>query len=99
MMRRALTGIASVSILAVTLGRRRRTHGPIATTALREAIPRRLIHPQAAARLRAAFRAPFHFPTRTVRKPREVVASATIEASLTTNELRRRPGMMTQFTV
>jgi hypothetical protein len=66
-------------------------HSPIAPTALREPIHRRPIHPKAdAARFPAAFRA-LRIPTRTVRKPQEVVASATIDASLTTNELRRRP--------
>jgi hypothetical protein len=63
-------------------------HSPIAATALREPIRRRPIHPEAAARFTAAFRALFRFPTRIVRKPQEVVASATIEASLTMNELR-----------
>jgi hypothetical protein len=66
-------------------------HSPTAATALRERIRRRPIHPEAAARFPAAFRALFRFPTRIVRKPQEVVASATIEGSLTTNEFRRRP--------
>jgi hypothetical protein len=65
-------------------------HSPIAATALLEPIPRRPIHPKAAARFPAAFRILFRFPTRTVRKPQAVVALATIEGSRTTNELRRR---------
>ena len=64
-------------------------HSPIAATARREPIHRRPIQPKAAARFPEAFRALLRFPTRTVRKLPEVVASATIEASLTTNELRR----------
>ena len=88
-MKRALTGIASGGILAVTIGWRRRTRSPIAATALREPMPRRAIHPKTAARFPAAFRAMLRFLTRTVRKPPEVVASDTIEASRTTNELRR----------
>jgi hypothetical protein len=58
--------------------------------ALLEPIPRGPIHPKAAARFPAAFRALLRFPTRTARKPQAVVALATIEASRTTNELRRR---------
>src|SRR5215472_16101946 len=65
-------------------------HSPIAVTALLEPMPRRPIHPKAAARLPAAFRALLRFSTRTVRKPQAVVALATIEASRTTNELGRR---------
>jgi hypothetical protein len=57
-------------------------HSPIAATALLEPIPRKPIHPQAAARFPAAFRALFRFPTRTVRKPQEVVILVTIEACL-----------------
>jgi hypothetical protein len=55
---------------------------PIGATALREPIPRRPIHPKAAARFPVAFRALFRFPTRTVRKPQEVVILVTIEACL-----------------
>ena len=65
-------------------------HSPIAATALREPIARKPIHPQATARCPAAIRGQFRFPTRTVRKPQEAEAWAIIEASLTTNELRRR---------
>ena len=63
----------------------------IAATARREPMHRKPIHRKAAARFPAAFRALFRFPTRTVRKPQEAVASATIEASLTTNELAAAP--------
>ena len=57
-------------------------HSPIAATALLEPIPRSPIHPKAAARFAAAVRALFRFPTRTVRKPQEVVILVTIEACL-----------------
>src|SRR6476469_10023657 len=57
-------------------------HSPIAATALLEPIPRRPIHPKAAARCPAAFRALFRFPTRTVRNPQEVVILVTITACL-----------------
>src|SRR5258708_34768545 len=57
-------------------------HSPIAATALLEPIPRRHIHPKAAARFPAAFRALFRFPTPTVRKPQEVVILVTITACL-----------------
>jgi hypothetical protein len=63
---------------------------PIGAPALREPIPRRPIHPKAGARFPAAFHALLRFPTRTVRKPQAVAALATIEASRTTNELRRQ---------
>src|SRR5215475_13082515 len=56
-------------------------HSPIAATALLEPTPRSPIHPRAAARFPAAFRALFRFPTQTVRKP-EVVILVTIEACL-----------------
>src|SRR5262249_45119969 len=64
------------------LGWRRRMLNPIAATALLEPIPRRPIRPKAAARFPAAFRTLFRFPTRTVRKPQEVVILVTIEACL-----------------
>src|SRR6516165_12203949 len=56
---------------------------PTAPTALREPIARRPIRPKAAARFAAgAFRAtPLAIPTRTIRQPRAVVASATIKTS------------------
>ena len=57
-------------------------HSPIAATALLEPIRRSPILPKAAARFPAAFRALFRFPTRTVRKPQEVVILVTIEACL-----------------
>src|SRR5438445_6220571 len=57
-------------------------HSPIAATALLEPIPRSPIHPKAAARFAAAVRALFRFPTRTVRKPQEVVILVTIMACL-----------------
>src|SRR5215510_8695012 len=57
-------------------------HRPIAATGLLEPIPRSPIHPKAAARFPAAFRALFRFPTRTVRKPQEVVILVTIMACL-----------------
>jgi hypothetical protein len=58
-------------------------HSPIAATALLEPIPHSPIHPKAA-RLDspAAVRALFRFPTRTVRKPQEVVVLVTIMACL-----------------
>src|SRR5262245_23934095 len=68
---------------------------PIAATALLEPIFRHPIPPKAAARFVAkAFRAPFRFPTRIVRKPQAVVALATIKASRTTNELDRFPAQL-----
>jgi hypothetical protein len=58
-------------------------HSPLAATALLEPIPRSPIHPKAAARFAArAFCALPRFPTRTVRKPQEVVTLVTIEACL-----------------
>jgi hypothetical protein len=57
-------------------------HSPIGATALLEPVPRSPIHPKAAARFPAAFRALFRFPTRTVRKPQEVVILVTIMACL-----------------
>src|SRR5262252_5456144 len=57
-------------------------HSPIAATGLLEPIPRSPIHPKAAARFPAAFRALFRFPTRTVQKPQEVVILVTIMACL-----------------
>jgi len=57
-------------------------HSPIAATVLLESIPLSPIHPKAAARFPAAFRALFRFPTRTVRKPQEVVTLVTIEVCL-----------------
>ena len=57
-------------------------HSPIAATVLLKPIPLSPIHPKAAARFPAAFRALFRFPTRTVRKPPEVVILVTIEACL-----------------
>jgi hypothetical protein len=57
-------------------------HSPIGATALREPIPRRPIHPKAAARFAArAFCALFRFPTRSVRKLQVVVALATIDSA------------------
>src|SRR5215470_7191119 len=58
-------------------------HSPIAAPALLEPMPRNPIHPKAAARFPAAFRALFRFPTRTVQKPQEVVTLVTIMACLT----------------
>ncbi len=84
MMKRSLTGIASVGILAVTVGvetanaQSYRRYGP-ARTYTSKATP-----PKAAALFAArAFRALFRFPTRTVRKPQAVVVLATIESSRT----------------
>src|SRR4029077_18652727 len=57
-------------------------HSLIAATARREPMHRRPIHRKAAARFPAAFRALFRFPTRTVRKPQEVVILVTITACL-----------------
>src|SRR5437016_8533312 len=57
-------------------------HSPIAATALLEPIPRSPIHPKAAARFAAAVRALYRFPTRTVRKPQEVVILVTIMACM-----------------
>ena len=86
-MKRALIGIASVGILAVTVGVETadaqfyRRYGPARTYTPR-AYP-----PRSRGSFLAAFRALFRFSTRTVRKPQAVVALATIEASRTTNEL------------
>ena len=77
-MKRALTGIATVGILAVTVGVETAN-----ATALREPILRSSIHPKAAARFAArAFCELLRLPTRTVRKPQEVVILVTIEACL-----------------
>src|SRR5262245_19473755 len=57
-------------------------HSPMAATALLEPTPRSPIHPKAAARFPAAFRAQFRFPTRTVQKPQEVVILVTTMACL-----------------
>src|SRR5512132_2575252 len=82
MMKRALTGIASVGILAVTVGVE--TANAQSYTALLEPLPRKPIPPKAATRFAArAFRVLFRFPTRTVRKPQAVVALATIKPSPT----------------
>ena len=90
-MKRALTAIASVGILAVTVGvetakaQSYRRYGPART------YNSPAYTPKAAGRFAArAFCALLRLPTRTVRKPQAVVALATIEASHTTNELRRR---------
>jgi hypothetical protein len=69
-------------------------HSPIAATPLLEPIPRRPIHPKAAARFPAAFRALFRFPIRTVRKPQEVVILVTIEACLMVDTDDRQWGTM-----
>src|SRR5262245_34230977 len=71
-------------------------HSPIAATALLEPIPRSPIHPKAAARFPAAFRALFRFPTRTVRKPQEVVVLVTIEACLMVDTDDRQWGRHTR---
>src|SRR5262249_22574108 len=58
-------------------------HSPIAATALLEPIPRQPTPPKAAVRFAArAFCARLRLPTRTVRKPQEVVILVTIEACL-----------------
>src|SRR5262249_42630993 len=82
MMKRALAGIASLGILALTVGvetanaQSHRRYGPA------QPIPRKPIPHKAAARFAArAFRALFRFPTRTVRKPPAVAALGTIKAS------------------
>src|SRR5262249_32014153 len=80
MMKRALPGIASAGILAVTVG--------VMTAnaqSYRRYGPARTYTPQAyaVARFPAAFRAQFRFPTRTVRKPQAEVPLATIDASRT----------------
>src|SRR5262249_2549916 len=81
MMKRVLTGIASVGILAVTVGVETAN---VAATVLLEPIPRLPIPPKSAGRFVArAFCARLRLPTRTVRKPQAVVALATIEPSRT----------------
>jgi hypothetical protein len=95
MMKRAMIGIANVGILALTVGvgtanaQSYGRYGP--TRTYTKPTP-----PKAAARFAArAFRALFRFPTRTVRKPQAVVASATIKPSRTgekpTYRCRRGP--------
>ena len=79
---RALIGIASVGILAVTVGVETANAQSYRRYGALEPIRRSPIHPKAAARFPAAFRALFRFPTRTVRKPQEVVILVTIEACL-----------------
>src|SRR5262245_12522862 len=71
-------------------------HSPVAAAALLEPIPRSPIHPKAAARFPAAFRALFRFPTRTVRKPQEVVILVTIEACLMVDTDDRQWGRHTR---
>src|SRR5215813_1723807 len=71
-------------------------HSPIAATALLEPIFHSPIHPKAAARFPAAFRALFRFPTRTVRKPQEVVVLVTIEACLMVDTDDRQWGRHTR---
>ena len=74
------------------LGWRRRMPSPIAATPLRKPIARKPIPRKAAARFAArAFCARFRFPTRTVRKPRAVAASATIEPSRAGDKPQNRP--------
>ena len=88
-MKRVLTGIASVGILAVTVGvetanaQSYRRYGPARTYTSPAYTPQSA--PRFAAR---AFCALLRLPTRTVRKPRAAAASVTIAASRTTNELR-----------
>jgi len=83
-MKRVLTGIASVGILAVTVGvetanaQSYRRYGPART------YTSPAYTPKSAARFAArAFCARLRLPTRTVRKPQAVVALATIEPSRT----------------
>jgi hypothetical protein len=83
-MKRVLTAIASVGILAVTVGvetanaQSYRRYGPTRT------YNSPTYTPKAAARFAArAFCALPRLPTRTVRKPQAVVALATIEPSRT----------------
>ena len=84
MMKRVLTGIASVGILAVTVGvetanaQSYRRYGPART------YTSPAYTPQSAARFAArAFCALLRLPTRTVRKPQAGVALVTIEPSRT----------------
>src|SRR5262249_23878993 len=71
-------------------------HSPIAATALLEPIPHNPIHPKAASRFPAAFRALFRFPTRTVRKSQEVVILVTIEVCLMVDTDDRQWGRHTR---
>ena len=83
-MKCAPTGIASVGILAVTVGVETANAQSYrrSPSALLEPIPRKPIPPKAAARFAArAFRAQFRFPTRTVLQQTAVVALATIKNS------------------
>ena len=83
-MKRVLTGIASVGILAVTVGvetanaQSYRRYGPARTYTSPAYTPQSA--PRFAAR---AFCALLRLPIRTVRKPQAVVALATIEPSRT----------------
>ena len=81
-MKRTLSVIAGLGILSVTLGletahaQSYRRYGPARVYAPQA------FTPQSAARFAArAVRAPFHFPTRTVRKPPAAAALVTIEPS------------------
>jgi hypothetical protein len=89
-MKRALTGLASVGILAVTVGvetanaQSYRRYGPART------YTSQAYTPKDPARFAArAVCTLLRFPTRTVRKPPAVVALATIEPSRT-GEIKRR---------
>jgi hypothetical protein len=82
MMKRALTGIASAGILAVTVG-----GGDGECTVLSPLRPCSSAYtPKAAARFAVAFRALLRFPTPTVRKPQAVVVLGTIKASSSRGE-------------
>jgi hypothetical protein len=90
-MKRALTGLASVGILAVTVGvetanaQSYRRYGPART------YTSQAYTPKDPARFAArAVCALLRFPTRTVRKPPAVVALATIEPFRTGERKRRR---------
>jgi hypothetical protein len=84
MVRRALIGIATVGILAVTVGVETANAQPYRRYGPARTYTSQAYTPQAAARFAArAFRALFRFPTRTVRKPPAVAALATIEPSRT----------------
>jgi hypothetical protein len=90
-MKRALTGLASVGILAVTVGvetanaQSYRRYGPART------YTSQAYTPKDPARFAArAVCALLRFPTRTVRKPPAVVALATIEPFRTGEKKRRR---------
>ena len=88
-MKRALTGIASVGILAVTVGVETANAQSYRRYGLARTYTSQAYTPKAAGRFAAAFRPLLRFPTRRVRQPPAVVALATIKTSTTGEEQDR----------